>query len=471
MLQSTARSNSMAGFAFRLSVMMAVFGLALAAPLDRRLAKRAPPRPSQDSFYNVPGDVAEAAPGAILRHRTPPARIAAFGIDPVNLKASHQILYRTTDNQGNATATVMSLLVPHNADMSKLISYQVAEDAASIDCAPSYAFQLESASGPLQGTLLTQAELLLIEALLEQGWVVAVPDFLGPKGSFLANKLAGHATLDGIRAAIKSAPLTGLKPKPKVAMWGYSGGSLATLWAAEMQPSYAPELEIAGAAAGGAVPNLTTAVLSLNKKAFAGLIPVGLLGLVSQYPELGEVVEQHVIARYRDTIHKAGRQCLVANSLDFGFKDIIGMFDDRKLISKNPTMVRILGENSLSDGTAPRLPMPLFMYKAVADEVSPVGDTDALVAGYCAAGSSVQYLKDIAASHGTLAATAAPKVISWLKEVMNGNGPARTLPPVCSQRTVLTSLLDPKAIEVIPKVIIDTLLDLIGKPVGPPLIG
>lgn len=59
----------------------------------------------------------------------------------LNLNASHQVLYRTTDTFGNATATVTTLLVPYNADTTKLLSYQVAEDAACVNCAPSYALQ------------------------------------------------------------------------------------------------------------------------------------------------------------------------------------------------------------------------------------------------------------------------------------------------------------------------------------------
>lgn len=39
----------------------------------------------------------------------------------------------------------------------------------------------------------------------------------------------------------------------KVALWGYSGGALASAWAAQQQHSYAPELydKIVGSAFGG----------------------------------------------------------------------------------------------------------------------------------------------------------------------------------------------------------------------------
>ena len=48
--------------------------------------------------------------------------------------------------------------------------------------------------------------------------------------------------LNSIRAALKSGKITNIKDDAKVVMWGYSGGSLASGWAAALQPSYAPEL-------------------------------------------------------------------------------------------------------------------------------------------------------------------------------------------------------------------------------------
>ncbi|ODA77923.1 hypothetical protein RJ55_06526 [Drechmeria coniospora] len=417
--------------------------------------------PSKDSFYALPEDLESVKAGTVLRHRPPPNPIAAFGVLPANVKASHQILYRTTDSLGNATATVLTVLVPHKADLSKVLSYQVAEDAASIDCAPSYAFQLDHQTGPDKGTMLTQAELLLVGAALERGWVVIVPDFLGPKGAFLANGMAGYATLDGIRAAINSGSFTGIVKNPTVSMWGYSGGSLASLWAAELQPSYAPELEIAGAAVGGTVPNITTAVMSVNGKGAAGLIPSGVVGLMNQYPELVPVVDKHLRPRFRDAFYKVRRQCLRATTAQFRNLDVVGMFDDRNLMYTNPTVVKILEANGLGKGAIPKI--PLFVYKSLKDEISPIGETDALVGHYCAGGARIEYQRDEQSMHNNLAIIAVPKALSWLIATMEG----KNQPGECVTRTVFSSLLDRAALGVLPKILLDVLLDLLGKPVGP----
>ncbi|KAL3965492.1 hypothetical protein ACCO45_002496 [Purpureocillium lilacinum] len=444
----------MVAFGLRLVASLAVSaGVAFAAPPSARLLvdRAQGVLPSKDPWYAVPDGLDAVKPGTILKHRTPPKPIAAFGLLPVNLEAAYQIQYRTTDSLGNATATALTVMVPHSADYTKVLSYQVAEDSATIDCAPSYAFQFDHAKGPDMGTMVTEAELILVEAALEQGWVVIAPDFLGHDGAFLANALAGHATLDGIRAAINSNSFTGISTNPTVTMWGYSGGSLASLWAAELQPTYAPELKIAGAAVGGTVPNITTVVTSINGKGSAGLIPTGVVGLMNQYPELVPVVEQHLLPQYRDEFFKVRGQCLAANSKQFENKDIVGIGANHR------------GERAGDNWDAAD---PLFIYKSVNDEISPISETDALVDKWCADGTRIEYQRDKESDHEKLAILAAPKALSWLIDTMNG----RNRNTECVTRTVFSSLLDPAAIGVLPKILIDALLDLLGKPVGP-LIG
>lgn len=432
------------------------------APLD--LEERANTiAPSQDPFYLVPASVGSVPPGTILQHRKPPAPIAAFGIARANLKESHQILYRTTDSHGNATATVLTVLVPYNADYTKLLSYQVAEDAAALDCAPSYAFQLASATGGLLGTIVSQAELLLIQAALEQGWVVVVPDFQGPNAAFLANRLAGQAILDGIRAAVSSSNITGIDPHPRIAMWGYSGGGITTAWAAELQPTYAPELKIAAAAFGGTEPKIQAVTGVVNRGPFAGLIAAGMLGLANEYPVIADKIQASLKPQYAALFSKAKKQCLAANALDFMFKDVVAMFNGPD-ITKLPDTVEIMNQNDMGKAV-PKI--PIYLYKGVFDEVSHIKDTDDIYKHYCSQNVSVQYRREVLAEHGIAAVTGAPGALAFLIDIMNGR-PAHT---GCSNSTVWSSLASPEAAAVLPQFILDSLLDLIGKPIGPSFFG
>lgn len=433
---------------------------AYAVPADKRGLLKPP---SKDPFYTVvPDSIGSFAPGTILKHRYPPAPIAAFGIDPVNLKASYQILYRTTNSFDEPIATVLTVLVPYNANFSKVLSYQTAEDSAHIDCAPSYSLQLASNPGSIRKfTIVTQAELLLMETALQEGWVVITPDYEGPDAAFLANKQSGQATLDGIRAALKSKDITGIEAHASVALWGYSGGAIATAWAAELEPLYAPELRknIVGAAVGGVEPNITTVLTTINKGYFSGVIPSGMWGLANQYKAVRDVFDRHLLQQYKEKFFIARNNCFATNAVEFVFQDIIGMFDTPDILYVDPNITKILNDNALGH-REPRI--PIYLYKGTLDELSPIADTDTLYAQWCAAGTHVQYVRELAAEHGSAVVTSAPGAVTWLRDVMNGKPTAS----VCTKRDTLTSLLDKSAIDVLPAFIVKALLGLLGAPQG-----
>ncbi|KZZ92816.1 Lipase, secreted [Moelleriella libera RCEF 2490] len=430
--------------------------LAHTAPLE---PKAVPVLPTDDPFYAIPEGIQNFQPGSLLRWRRPPNQIAAFGVARLNLKDSFQILYRTSDNFGNATATVATILVPYNADYGKLLSYQVAEDAADVNCAPSYVFQFEASDSGKFGTIGTQTELLLIDAALEEGWVVISPDYEGPHATFLANRAAGHAVLDGIRAALGSQGVTGIRHDARVGIQGYSGGSFASIFAAELQPTYAPELKIAGAALGGVVPDILNAMNAMNRHAAAGLIASGINGLANAYPELRKVISDQILPEYSEAFRQASKQCLVANIIDYAFADLFSQVKDSQVIFQEPAK-SIMKDNSAGQAT-PRI--PLFIYKPIHDEVSPIADTDKLVEQYCADGASVEYVRDFISEHVSLAVTGAPMSFSWMKRVLNGEQPRKG----CSTRSVASTLFDLSTIEVLPEFLFHALLDLFGRRTGP----
>ncbi|RDA84142.1 hypothetical protein CP532_0100 [Ophiocordyceps camponoti-leonardi (nom. inval.)] len=437
-------------------LVMAAAAAVLAAPPVPRAAMSLL-LPSDDPFYRVPDDLNGTKPGTIISWRLPPKPIAAFGKLAVQLKSTHQILYRTTDSLDHATATVLTVLVPQGADLDKVLSYQVAEDAATINCAPSYVFQQDHATGPDHGTEVTELEFFLVMAALAQKWVVIVPDYLGPKGAFLANRLAGQATLDGIRAAVNSEHITGIKKGAKVAMWGYSGGSLATLWAAELQPTYAPELKnIVGAAAGGTVPNISSVIESVNKKSYAGLIAAGIVGLANQYQPLEDLLQKHVLPKFKDQFFAPRKQCQNANGKQFANKDIPAMLDDPQLVFQHPLAKKLTKENALGHAT-PRV--PLFIYKAMKDEVSPEAETDALVRRYCDAGTLVEYRRYGGANHAELAAMATPRALSWLQDSLHGRLQSTKCPP---RITLPSWLFDLDSFRIMPKTFLNVLWDILG---------
>lgn len=132
---------------------------------------------------------------------------------------------------------------------------------------------------------MAQFEFLLVAAALAEGWAVSVPDHEGTTGMWGAPYEPGYHVLDGIRAAVNHAPLQ-LAADAPVGLWGYSGGGLASAWAAEVQDSYAPELNVVGAVLGSPVGDLGHAFRRLNGSVYSGLPAMVVAALTHIYPDL-----------------------------------------------------------------------------------------------------------------------------------------------------------------------------------------
>ncbi|OBT61475.1 hypothetical protein VE03_09340 [Pseudogymnoascus sp. 23342-1-I1] len=447
------------GFGFTSLVFFLQLVVALALPLSSPVWERsAPIYPSDDPFYSPPDGYESSAPGTILRSRTVPNPLSLLTILPINIQGAYQLLYRTTDSLGNAQAAVTTVIVPHNADTTKLLSYQFAEDAAWVNCAPSYAIQ-EGAEFLNTGSSV--AEILLVIAALNQGWIVNTPDYEGPQAAFTSGIQAGQATLDSIRAALASGDITGVSSSATYQMWGYSGGSLASEWAAELQPTYAPELNFAGVALNSLVPNITTVLTTINKGPFAGFAPAGFLGLASAYPDLAALINDSLIPSKADDFYRARTQCLDKDILDYAGQDIFSYFEDGDAFLSNSIPHEVLAETGIM-GTHGTPQMPMFIVKAVADEVSVVADTDALVKKLCSQGAQIQYVRDGLGEHVTELITGAGDAMVFLKNRFDGI-PADA---GCSTTNVLSATLNLEAIEALGLTVVEALLAILALPIG-----
>ncbi|GAB1192506.1 hypothetical protein APSETT444_001698 [Aspergillus pseudonomiae] len=418
----------MARLSLLLAPILAVLPLVSAFPAQLPARSSAPALPLDDPFYIPPEGFESSAPGTILRHRTPPNPIAALGFAKVNIQAAHQILYRTSDSSGNAIATVSTILIPHNADYSKLLSYQVAEDAADPNCAPSYALQLEAAHD-----------------------------------AFLANNLSGQAVLDNIRAALASSSFTNITSDPTIALWGYSGGSLASGFAAELHPTYAPELNIVGAALGGTVPKIRPVIDAVNKGPFVGLVPAGIQGLANEYPDIQKLIDDGLNPSKRAEFNKTQNLCLSGDLIQYFGKDIYEYANDRDIFDQ-PAAVKVMNANAMGQHV-PKI--PLLIYKSVGDEISPVNDTDSLVETYCKGGASVEYKRDELSEHASLEITGSADGMLWLMDRMN-NKPVQQ---GCTTSTAVTGLADPRALLALGQEILTLLKAILSGPIGPGVVG
>ncbi|ORY05550.1 secretory lipase-domain-containing protein, partial [Clohesyomyces aquaticus] len=245
-----------------------------------QVPSESPVKPEDDCFYRPPEnfDWKAAKPGTVLKFRTAPGH-------PVDDYPAYNILYSTTDSNDKPTYAVTTVFVPKIiSSPHALISYQHNYDSADLSLSPSHDIYTQSVSIPIVNEKIHVCR-DFVRTYLERGWFVNVPDYEGPTAAFGAGHMAGYATLDSIRATMSRIYRLGM-PKhypipPKILMYGYSGGALATNWAAVLHPVYAAELKISGAGVGGFFPDMTDTIKRLQ-----GLyVPSLIQGLATMHVE------------------------------------------------------------------------------------------------------------------------------------------------------------------------------------------
>ncbi|KZS85139.1 lipase family protein [Mycobacterium persicum] len=383
-------------------------------PSHEELQRRVRPLlPCDDPFYQPPAGYQHAEPGTVLRSRD--VELAFLGLIPQSITAT-QLLYRTTDMNGNPEATVTTVILPAEVAPGQtcpLLSYQCAIDAISSRCFPSYALR-RRAKG--LGSL-TQLELLLITAAVAEGWAVSVPDHEGVRGLWGAPYEPGYRVLDGIRAALNSERLE-LSPSAPIGLWGYSGGGLASAWAAEMSGDYAPELDIVGAVLGSPVGDLGNTFRRLNGTLLAGLPALVVAALAHTYPGLDRVIKQHANDAGVDLLKRLERMTTIEAVIRTANKDL-GDYLDEPLedVLSTPEIVHVFQDIKL--GAAVPAP-PVLIVQAVHDYLIDVDDIDALAEAYSAGGARVTYHRDAFNEHMVLHPLSAPMTLRWLTDRFAG---------------------------------------------------
>ncbi len=384
------------------------------------------PTPSADAFYAQPSTMPDAPPGTILNSRAV-SYAPALSVPLPN--QAWQLQYISQDSKGKpiaAIATVVKPLLPALSQPAPLVSFQFAEDSLGLKCSPSQTLQGGTAN------TVSQAETLEYIAGLEtQGWTMVFPDHEGPYSEYAAGALAGHITLDGIRAAKNFAAL-GLNSATPVGLWGYSGGALATAWAATLQPTYAPELNLAAVASGGTPADVISAAKAFDGQGTYGaianlLFSLGLsavIGVDRAYPDMVPPAEFNArglaaVATLRDTCQGNPTDGSLPPSGHFSDYVDTGGSD----VFSTPGVLE----------TAPKITLPqpgrtptaksIFVYHSIIDELIPIAGTDAMVQTWCGGGSHVGYYRALEGEHIGLDATMAPFALAYFISVFNGLAP------------------------------------------------
>jgi len=251
-------------------------------------------------------------------------------------------------------------------------------------CAPSQGFNISTIS-----PLMVDYSVAEYHQLLLRGWVVAVTDYVGggtklPE-TYLVGRPEGKAGLDVIRAALQ-LPGTGATKDSMVGLTGYSQGGQAAAWAAQLQPTYAPELNMKGVVAGGVVTDMLDIMDYLNQGNVlgAGFMLAALIGMDNAYPELD--LKSHVKPSAQKLMDAVRTQCV--------YQELAGYPGVRAADVTSPDVLQLpawrarLNEQRL--GTiAPRV--PAYLYHGTLDNIVPFQFGERLRNSWCALGASVEF--------------------------------------------------------------------------------
>ncbi len=405
----SASSERISGVKGRLGVVLAACCAVLLSAAGPAAAA-GPALPTSDPFYTYSGSLASLPPGTIIKQR----QIGLVDFSLTTPFRSTQVLYRTTGQLGQPTATVATVIQPLVALSTKVISYQMAYDALGPQCDPSYTLQ---GGMPAGGTTNT-AEEQLVAGLVVAGFTVVVPDYEGTALDWAAGQEEGYNTLDGIRAAEN---LLKLPASTAAGMVGYSGGSIATEFASELASTYAPALNIVGVAEGGIPVDFAHNLSYINgSPSWSSVIPAVLVSLARSFGvdikpylspyglQLASKVQSECIANFIGNWPGLTYQKL----LKPGFQDVFAI----------PALVRITNELIMGRSGTPREPVLMGVGNAdgTGDGVMVYKDVEALAHTYCGRGVSVQLNVYAGDEHTQAAVAFLPAASLFLTERLNG---------------------------------------------------
>ncbi len=358
------------------------------------------PTPLADPFYTPPRGFENLRPGAVVA-----ARVVDIGLTPTPITAT-ELLIRSTDAKGRPVPVVATLLVPiarwEGSGPRPVVAYNVPIDSLGNRCAPSQQLKLGLSAG-----------LRSVQLPLSKNYAVIVADHQGPRQAYAAGRMAGHAVLDSIRAAVQT-PELGLSPDAPAVVSGYSGGAIASGWAAQLAPEYAGELNLVGAVVGGVPADFGMLINTMNgANAASGVFLAATLGLAREYPE--------IMGLFNDNGWRLSQFAKDLCFLDAALLGVLAPIPAETLTdvahpAKLPMIREILAENRLGTA-APRV--PVFLYHGINEVWIPFAGAEHLYDDWCRLGVPVRFEVHLG-EHLIVADTGVSAANSWIDQRFAG---------------------------------------------------
>ncbi|MFA1547703.1 lipase family protein [Actinomadura chokoriensis] len=407
----------------------AASGAALIVPVAAPSATAAPPgcdAADAEIYAAAPATVA-GDPGDLLACR--PAKLTNIPGD-VPMKA-WKVRYVSTDAKGAKNVVTGTVAIPDAAWTKGGSRPTVAFNPGTLGSGPRCAF-----SKQLAGEYVDMYEGGNLQLFLKAGYAIAATDGVGyldgQVHTYMVGANAGHALLDIVRTS-RQIPGGTLTADGKVGISGYSEGGAAALWGAQLAASYAPELDVAGAAAGGVPGDLRLTAKQLNGGFFAGFLADALVGLNAAYPEMP--FDELMNGQGEQAIRDVRGNCLFGTLAVFlgarvenfstdglGLEQIYGIEGPGgvtwgEIVDRQKLGVDI---GPASSGARYEIGFPVFQYRGWLEEIIPHETEDGTRQAYCAAGVNTTWKNTYPTEHLSTDWGAAGDVTNFLGDRFEG---------------------------------------------------
>ncbi|MFC7811226.1 lipase family protein [Streptomyces olivaceus] len=350
------------------------------------------------AFYTPPAEL-PGADGTLVRSEPLPLALSLPGLDGPLPGRATRLMYKSTDANGEPVAVTGAYLEPaakwRGGGPRPLVAVAPGTMGQGDQCAASMGLEHPLRLG--SGTVSVGYENLAVYRLLLRGVAVVVTDYAGlgttDRLHTYVNRVdEAHAVLDAVRAA-RGLDAASVTPESPVGLYGYSQGGGATAAAAELQPSYAPDVPLAGTYAGAPPADLTEVTEAIDGSDLAGALGWSLNGFLQTEPELRPVADRYINQAGREALEDLSTMCIGDALFGYGGDESTGWTTTGQSISDivraEPVLRDFLAEQRIG---ALRPAGPVRVATGVADNLVPHGQARQLAVDWCAEDAEVSYV-------------------------------------------------------------------------------
>ena len=392
----------------------AVFCLAAAvwAGMPQDLAAKPKPaalsRLPAGAVSTLPAGHMQYEPGLLLQYKR-------IKLPPFYRAKGWRILYMTRDFRKRPTLSTGLVILPDRAPRApmdrKIVAWAHPTTGIARKCAPSLR---QSPTKAIDG----------LNQLVASGLVVTATDYpgLGTEGpiGYLVGKGQAYAVIDSVRAARQ---IPGVGGSNSYALWGYSQGGHAVLFAADEAASYAPELKLQGAAA-VAPPTDLGRLLQATIGSVEGRV-LASMTLASWSQKYGAPLTAIADSKVQRVIDQVNSYCVddLGEKMDIlaAQKPLQQKFLNFDPASRRPWSAMLLENSRFS----PASRVPLYIAQGTSDDLVKAKVTLDYVRAACRQGVAVNYVALKNKGHGASIDAAVPGAVNWLAARLNG-GPVKS---------------------------------------------